>query len=86
MKEGRKTEYPEKTPDDELQKMPHTMPHSSLKPDSNLSNSTGGRRGKQMCKPLHHVSPPPTSQLSLAAIHQWPEFRHLSNPVNLKKM
>ena len=24
MKEGRKREYPEKTPDDELQKMPHT--------------------------------------------------------------
>ena len=24
MKDGRKPEYPEKTPDDELQKMPHT--------------------------------------------------------------
>ena len=24
MKEGRKPEYPEKTPDDELPKMPHT--------------------------------------------------------------
>ena len=24
MKEGMKPEYPEKTPDDELQKMPHT--------------------------------------------------------------
>ena len=24
MKEGRKPEYPEKTPDDEVQKMPHT--------------------------------------------------------------
>ena len=24
MKEGRKPEYPEKTPDDELQKVPHT--------------------------------------------------------------
>ena len=24
MKEGRKPEYPEKTPDGELQKMPHT--------------------------------------------------------------
>ena len=24
MKAGRKPEYPEKTPDDELQKMPHT--------------------------------------------------------------
>ena len=24
MKEGRKPEYPEKTPDDELQKIPHT--------------------------------------------------------------
>ena len=24
MKEGRKPQYPEKTPDDELQKMPHT--------------------------------------------------------------
>ena len=26
MKVGRKPEYPEKTPDDELQKMPHTKP------------------------------------------------------------
>ena len=26
MKEGRKTEYPEKTPGDELQKMLHTTP------------------------------------------------------------
>ena len=25
MKEGRKPEYPEKTPGDELQKMPHTI-------------------------------------------------------------
>ena len=27
MKEGRKPENPEKTPDDELQKMPHTKAH-----------------------------------------------------------
>ena len=37
MKEGRKLEYPEKTPDDELQKMPHTKaqkfkPQASLEP------------------------------------------------------
>ena len=28
MKEGRKTEYPKKTPDDELQEMPHTTARS----------------------------------------------------------
>ena len=37
MKEGRKLEYPEKTPGDELHKMPHTAarrfkPHARLKP------------------------------------------------------
>ena len=37
MKEGRKPEYPEKTPDNELQKMPHTTtrkfkPQARLKP------------------------------------------------------
>ena len=35
MEEGRKPEYPEKTPGDELQKMPH--------------NSIRGRLGKQTC-------------------------------------
>ena len=37
MKEGRKPEYPEKTPDDEFQKMPHTKakkfePQARLEP------------------------------------------------------
>ena len=37
MKEGRKPKYPEKTPDDELQKMPHTKawrfkPQARLEP------------------------------------------------------
>ena len=37
MKEGRKPEYPEKTPDHELQKMPHTKarrfkPQATLEP------------------------------------------------------
>ena len=37
MKDGRKPEYPEKTPGDELQKMPHTkarrlMPQARLEP------------------------------------------------------
>ena len=37
MKEGRKPEYPEKTPGDELQKMPHTKvrrfkPQARLEP------------------------------------------------------
>ena len=44
MKEGRKPEYPEKTPGDELQKMPHTN-----KRESNPRNSIGGRLGKQTC-------------------------------------
>ena len=40
MKEGRKPEYPQKTPGDELQKMPHTKPEgSSPKRDSNPRNS-----------------------------------------------
>ena len=50
MKEGRKPEYPEKTPGDELQKMSHTKPgDSSRKRDSNAHNSIGGRLGKQTC-------------------------------------
>ena len=48
MKEGRKPEYPEKTPGDELQKMPHAD-DSSPKRDSNPRSSIGGRLGKQTC-------------------------------------
>ena len=58
MKEGRKLEYPEKTPGDELQKMPHTTARRfSLKRDSNPHDRVGGRLGKQACYPLRHVSP-----------------------------
>ena len=39
MKEGRKPEYPEKTPDDELQKMPHTKARR-FKPRSETRTST----------------------------------------------
>ena len=46
MKEGRKPEFPEKTPGDELQKMPED---SSPKRDSNPRSSIGGRLGKQTC-------------------------------------
>ena len=50
MKEGRKREYPEKTPVDELQKMPHTQPEGSRpKRHSNPLNSIGGRLVKQTC-------------------------------------
>ena len=56
MKEGRKPEYPEKTPDDELQKMSHTKARSSSpKRDSNPHNSIGGRLEKPTCEPLHHA-------------------------------
>ena len=60
MKEGRKPEYSEKTPADELQKMSHTnlQPEdSSPKRHANPHNSIGGRLGKQTCQPLHHASP-----------------------------
>ena len=55
MKEGRKPEYPEKSSDDELKKMPHTKARrfkpkdSSPNRDSNPHSSTGGRLGKQTC-------------------------------------
>ena len=49
MKEGRKPEYLQKTPDDELQKMPHNPENSSPKRDSNPHSSIGGRLGKQTC-------------------------------------
>ena len=35
MKEGRKSEYPQRTPDDELQKMPHTIAQN-VKPQARL--------------------------------------------------
>ena len=59
MKEGRKPEYPEKTPDDKLQKMLHTKaqkfkPQQRLKPTLYI----GGRLGKQMCLTLHHTIAP----------------------------
>ena len=44
MKEERKAEYPEKTPYDELQKMPHTKSR-----DSNPHSSIGGKLGKRTC-------------------------------------
>ena len=46
MKEGRKPEYPEKTPGDELRKC-HMPENSSPKRDSNPCSSIGGRLGKQ---------------------------------------
>ena len=50
MKVGRKLEYTEKTPGDELQKMRHTTARRfSLKRDSNPHNSIGGRLEKQTC-------------------------------------
>ena len=50
MKEGRKPEYPEKTPGDELQKSHILKPEdSSTKRDSNPHNSIGDRLGKQTC-------------------------------------
>ena len=48
MKEGRKPEYPEKTPGDELQKMPHATARR-FKRDSNPRSSIGGMLGKQAC-------------------------------------
>ena len=55
-------EYPGKTPDDELQKIPHIKPeNSNPNLDSDPRFSIGGRLGKQMCQPLHQVSPHITS-------------------------
>ena len=61
MKEGRKPEHPEKTSNDELQKMPHTKKpeDSSPKGDSNPHNSIGGRVGKQTVTPrVAHITLP----------------------------
>ena len=46
MKEGRKSEYPEKTPGNKLQKMPHTIGQRS-KPQARLEPAKiiGGRLG-----------------------------------------
>ena len=52
MNEGKKLEYPEKTPRDKLQRMPHTKAeNSSLNQDLNQHSRIGGRRllEKQMC-------------------------------------
>ena len=51
MKEGRKPEYPEKTPGDELHTKCHILKpeDSSPKRDSNPHSSIGGRLGKQTC-------------------------------------
>ena len=53
MEEGRKPEYPEKIPGDELPKKKkcHILKpeDSSPKRDSNPHNSIGGRLGKQTC-------------------------------------
>ena len=58
MKEGRKPEYPEKTPGDGFRKCHILKPEdSSPKRDSNPHNSIGGRLGRQTCLPLHHAWP-----------------------------
>ena len=50
MKEGRKPERPEKTPDDELRKCHVLEPeNSSPNRDSNPHSSIGARLGKQTC-------------------------------------
>ena len=56
MKDGRKPEYPEKTPGDELQKMPHTEARRFNSQARLEPGGTGGRLGKQTCQPLHHAS------------------------------
>ena len=45
VKEGRKPEYPEKTPGDELKKIPHTKVRR-FKLQANPHNSIGDRLGK----------------------------------------
>ena len=58
MKEGRKQEYVEKTPDDELQKMPHTKAqNSSSKQDLILHNSIGGRLGSRHANRYTIITP-----------------------------
>ena len=50
MKERRKLEYPEKTPNDELQKMPPTEARKlKSQPGLDPLSSIGGRLGKQTC-------------------------------------
>ena len=51
MKEGKKPEYPDKTPGDELKKKRHIVQpeDSSPKRDSNPRSSIVGRLGKQSC-------------------------------------
>ena len=49
MKEGRKPEYPEKTPGAELQKMPHIPKPEDSSPKRASNPHTGGRLGKQTC-------------------------------------
>ena len=51
MKEGRKPERPEKTPDNELQKICHILKpeNASRNQDSNPHCSIGDRLGKQTC-------------------------------------
>ena len=50
MKEERKPEYPEKTPEEELQKC-HTLKPENSSPDrdSNPHSGIGDRLGKQTC-------------------------------------
>ena len=57
MKEGRKPEYPEKTPDDELQKMLHTKARK-FNPQPRLEPALWywWQAGKEWY-PLHHAAP-----------------------------
>ena len=58
MTEGRKPEYPEKTPSTSFRKCHILKPeNSSPDSDSNPYSSIGDRLGKQACYPLYHGLP-----------------------------
>ena len=72
MKKGRKPKYPEKTPGDELQNMPHTKAQRLKARDSSLHNINGVRLEKQTCKPLHHASPLSEGRIWLKQVYVLP--------------
>ena len=73
MKEGRKPEYPEKTPGDELQKMPHTAARR-FKPGGEETGVPGEKiPGAELQKMPHTTAQrfKPQARLEPAQQHWW---------------
>ena len=71
MKVGRKPEYPEKIPDDELQKMPHTKAHKTFYRMFSKKRKEREKRKEKRKKKVKKMVKKKTFQTSTSCIPIW---------------